>query len=379
MHHRILWCIKLKIMKEMKAYFNGRIFDGEKFLKNACILTINNKIVEIVDENNSPLDAERINLEGNILAPALIDLQIYGGNGYLFGEHPSVKALEATYNYCFSGGAAHFMPTVATHSEAVMFKAIDAVKKYWAQGGKGVLGLHLEGPYLNIKKRGAHIKECIKHDPPLKEVKKLLKRGEGVIKMMTIAPEVVSDEVIELLQNHGVVVSLGHSNATFVEAKRAFDKGIKVATHLFNAMSPFQHREMGVVGAIYDDERVTTSVVADGYHVDFQAIRISKTILKERIFLITDAVTTNEIGQYNHRLDGEKYVISDGTLSGSALTMLKAVQNCVQKVGIPLEESLRMGALYPAKVMGLDDQLGRIEKGFSADFIVFNESYDIQI
>jgi N-acetylglucosamine-6-phosphate deacetylase len=361
----------------MKAYFNGRIFDGEKFRENACILALNNKIVEIVDDNKIPLDAERINLQGNILAPTLIDLQIYGGNGHLFGEHPSVKALEATYNYCFSGGAAYFMPTVATHSESVMFKAIDAVKKYWAQGGKGVLGLHLEGPYLNIKKRGAHIKEFIKHDPSVSEVKKLLKRGEGVIKMMTIAPEVVSDEVIELLQNHGVVISLGHSNATFVEAKRAFDKGIKAATHLFNAMSPFQHREMGVVGAIYDDERVCTSVVADGYHVDFQAIRISKIILKERLFLITDAVAANDKGQYNHRLDGDKYVISDGTLSGSALTMLKAVQNCVEKVGISLEESLRMASLYPARVVGLDHQFGRIEKGFSADFVVFTEGYEL--
>jgi N-acetylglucosamine-6-phosphate deacetylase len=363
----------------MKAYFNGRIFDGEKFLKNACILTLNNKIVEIVDENKIPLDVERINLQGNTLAPSLIDLQIYGGNGYLFGEHPSVKALEATYNYCFSGGAAHFMPTVATNSEAVMFKAIDAVKKYWAQGGKGVLGLHLEGPYINIKKRGAHIKECVKHDPSVAEVKKLIKRGEGVIKMMTLAPEVVSDEVIELLQNNGIVLSLGHSNATFVEAKRAFDKGIKAATHLFNAMSPFQHREMGVVGAIYDDKRVCTSVVADGYHVDFQAIKISKTILEERLFLITDAVATNKKGKYDHRLEGDKYVISDGTLSGSALTMLKAVQNCVEKVGISLEESLRMASLYPAKIIGLDHQFGRIRQGFSADFVVFTEGYSILI
>ena len=348
----------------MKAYFNGRIFNGEKFLKDACILTVNNRIVEIVDENNSPINAERINLQGNILAPAFIDLQIYGGNGALFGEYPSVKALELTYNYCLSGGAAHFMPTVATHSEVVMFAAIDAVKAYWEQGGKGVLGLHLEGPYLNIVKRGAHLKQFIKHNPPLNDVKKLLNYGKGVIKMMTIAPEIVSDEVIELLQKNGVILSMGHSNATFVEAKNAIAKGINAATHLFNAMSPFQHRELGVVGAIYDDVNICTSIVADGYHVDFQAIKISKTILKERLFLITDAVTENLNGQYNHRLEGDKYVIADGTLSGSALTMLKAVQNCVEKVGISLEESLRMASLYPARIVHLEHQFGRIEKGF---------------
>jgi N-acetylglucosamine-6-phosphate deacetylase len=359
----------------MKAYFNGRIFDGEKFLKSACILTANNKIVEIVDENNIPIAAEKINLQGNTLAPAFIDLQIYGGNGHLFGEFPSVEALEATYNYCLSGGAHYFMPTVATHSEAVMYAAIDAVKSYGQQGGKGVLGLHLEGPYLNHKKRGAHLIEHIKEDPSVFEVEKLLKYGEGVIKMMTIAPEVVSDAVVDVLQKHGIVLSIGHSNATFKEANRAFSKGIKAATHLFNAMSPFQHREMGVVGAIYADKNVCTSVVADGYHVDFEAIRISKTILSERLFLITDAVTENQNGQYNHQLQGDKYVISDGTLSGSALTMLKAVQNCVEKIGIPLTESLRMAALYPARVVGLAHQLGRIEVGFQDDFIVFDEGY----
>ena len=361
----------------MKAYCNGRIFTGEKFVKNACILVNNNKIVGIVDKNNVPSDAEVIDLKKNIIAPAFIDLQIYGGNGALFGEHPSVKALEATYNYCLSGGAAHFMPTVATHSEKTMFDAIDAVKSYQNQGKKGVLGLHLEGPYLNAKKRGAHLKQFIREFPSLEEVEKLLNKGEGVIKMMTIAPEVVSDDVIELLQKHGVVLSLGHTNATFVEAKKAFEKGINLATHLFNAMSAFQHREMGVVGAIYSDKNVCTSVVADGYHVDFEAIRLSKKLLNERIFLITDAVAENKIGQYNHQLEGDKYVISDGTLSGSALTMLKAVQNCVEKIGIPLAESLRMASLYPAKAMNLDDKLGRIEVGFEADFAIFTEGYEL--
>jgi N-acetylglucosamine-6-phosphate deacetylase len=361
----------------MKAYLNGRIFDGKKFLKSACILTLNNKIVEIVDEKNCPIGAEKIDLQGKILAPAFIDLQIYGGNGALFGEFPTVKALEMTYNYCLSGGAAHFMPTVATHSEAVIFAAIDAVKAYWQQGGKGVLGLHLEGPFINAKKRGAHLIEFVREDPSVSDVKKLLKYGKGVVKMMTIAPEIVSDEVIELLQKNGVVLSIGHSNATFVEAKKAIAKGVHAATHLFNAMSPFQHRELGVVGAIYDDPNICTSVVADGYHVDFQAIRISKTILKERLFLITDAVTENLTGQYNHRLDGDKYVISDGTLSGSALTMLKAVQNCVEKVGISLEESLRMASLYPARVVHLDRQFGRIKKGFSADFVVFDDGFNM--
>ena len=359
----------------MKAYYNGQIFTGEKILSDKCVLTENNKIIGIISAEEIPDAAQKIDLKGRLIAPALIDLQIYGGNGHLFGEYPSVKALEATYQYCLAGGAAHFMPTVATNSEQIMLEAIQAVKDYWQQGEQGVLGLHLEGPFINMAKRGAHLIQFVENDLSiqLKMVEKLLEVGKDVIKIMTLAPEVVSDEVIELLQKHRVTISIGHTNATFEQANAAFQKGIHVATHLFNAMSPLQHRAPGVVGAIYDHKNVCTSVVADGHHVDFAVIRISKAVLKERIFLITDAVAENLEGAYSHRLDGDKYVIADGTLSGSALTMLQAVKNCVEKVGIPLEEALRMASLYPARVVGLDKHLGKIEVGFKADFIVLDE------
>ncbi len=361
----------------MKAYYNARLFDGEKWHKDACILTLNNRIVEIVDKKTLPSGINSINLNQKIVAPAFVDLQIYGGNGHLFGEYPSVLALKNTYDYCLAGGASRFLPTVATHSKSVMLAAIDAVKAYWEAGEEGVLGLHLEGPHINQAKRGAHLTQYIREFPSVAYVKSLLDYGEGVIKMMTLAPEVVGDKIIDLLQAKGVVVSIGHSNATFNEAKAAMKIGVNVATHLFNAMSPFQHRELGLVGAIYADKNICTSIVADGYHVDFEAIKISKTILQERLFLITDAVTQNPNGLYNHRLNGDKYVVADGTLSGSALTMLKAVQNCVEKVGIPLEESLKMASLYPAKVLGLDQTFGRFGKGFNNDFIIFDNNFKL--
>lgn len=364
----------------MKAYCNGRIFDGTSFLsQEKCVLVEKGKIIDIITKDNLPQDIEYIDLKGKILAPAFIDLQIYGGNDELFGEYPSVKALEATYQYCFSGGAAYFMPTVATNSDDIMYNAIQAVKDYWAKGGKGVLGLHLEGPYINIEKRGAHLKQFIKHTPSVSEVKKLLEIGKDVIKIITLAPEVVSDEVIQLIQEYGIHISMGHSNATYAQAKSAIAKGIHLATHLFNAMSPLQHRAPGVVGTIYDDENIMTSVVADGYHVDFPVIRVSHTILKERMFLITDAVTESRSGLYSHQLDGDKYIIADGTLSGSALTMAKAVKNCVEKVGIPLEEALKMASLYPAKAIGLDNKLGKISKGYNADFVILNGNIDVEM
>ncbi len=355
------------------AYHNGRIFTGDEIVENSCVLTEGNTILDIIEDSDIPSIASLIDLKGKLLAPTLIDLQIYGGNGEMFGEYPSVQNLENTYHYCLSGGAGYFMPTVATNSDKTMHDAIQAVKDYWQQGGKGVLGLHLEGPYINMEKRGAHLKQFIKNDPSVSDVKKLLDAGKDVIKMMTLAPEVVSDDVISLLQDYGVTISMGHTNATYEQAKLAVEKGIHAATHLFNAMSPLRHRAPGVVGAIFDDDKITTSVVADGHHVDFSVIGISKKVLLERMFLITDAVTENLNGLYSHRLQGDKYVIADGTLSGSALTMVKAVRNCVEKVGIPLEEALRMASVYPARVMGLDNRLGKIAKGYEANFILLDE------
>ncbi len=372
----------------MKVYHNGRIFTGTQILENQCVIVENNVITALVEPQNIPKEAERIDLEGHLLAPSFIDIQIYGGNGHLFGEFPSVEALKATYDYCVAGGATHFLPTVATNSETIMLAAIEAVRDYWAQGGKGVLGLHLEGPYINKVKRGAHLIEHIKEHPSVFEIKKWLDKGKDIVKIMTLAPEVCCDEVVNLLQQNGVLVSAGHTNATFEEATAAFDKGIHLATHLFNAMSPLQHRATGMVGAIFEHPKVQVSLVADGFHVDFAAIRIAKKVLGERLFLITDAVTENTVtprvmaqdalkGSYSHRLDGDKYVIADGTLSGSALTMLKCVQNCVEKAQIPLEEALRMASLYPAKAVGLAHQFGRIEKGFAADFVLLDNNLSI--
>jgi N-acetylglucosamine-6-phosphate deacetylase len=369
----------------MEVYYNGRIFTGDEILENQCVIVENGLINGLVTTETRPTNAKQIDLNGHLLVPALMDIQIYGGNGHLFGEFPSVEALAATYDYCRAGGATHFLPTVATNSESVMFAAIEAVRDYWAQGGKGVLGLHLEGPYMNVSKRGAHIQKFIKNDPSVSDIEKLISVGKGIVKIMTLAPEVCSVEVVDMLQANGIIVSAGHTNATFEQATASFDRHIGLATHLFNAMSPFGHRAMGVVGAIFAHPKVQVSVVADGFHVDFEAIKIAKKILGERMFCITDAVTENTYrrsrfnreGGYSHRLEGDKYVVADGTLSGSALTMLKCVQNCVEKVGLSLEESLRMASLYPARAIGLAHRFGRIAKGFEADFVLLDKNLNI--
>ena len=312
---------------------------------------------------------------GCMLVPAFIDMQIYGASGKLLAEYPEADSLFRLNEYCNKGGAAFCMPTVATNTMEVFHRCIDAVRDYWHQGGEGILGLQLEGPWINPVKRGAHIESLI-HSPTLKEAEDLLKYGEGVIKMITLAPEVCSQEVIDLVLSRGILVSAGHSNASYEVAIKSFSKGIKAVTHLYNAMSPLQHRAPGLVGAAMDDAGVMSSIIPDGHHVDYAAIRIAKQVMKERLFVITDAVTGTTSGHYPHVLVGDKYEAA-GILSGSALTMNKAVKNLVDHAGIELGEALRMCSLYPAKLAGMGDTMGRISAGYRSILTVLDKELTV--
>jgi N-acetylglucosamine-6-phosphate deacetylase len=194
--------------------------------------------------------------------------------------------------------------------------------------------------------------------------------------MITLAPEVCNQEVIDLVLSYGIVISAGHSNATYEQAKKSFGNGITTVTHLYNAMSPLQHRAPGLAGAAMDDKKVMASIIPDGHHVDYAAIRIAKQVMKERLYIITDAVTATDKGGYQHYLVGDKYE-AGGILSGSALTMNKSVQNLVKYCDIELGEALRMCSLYPAQVIGLEKELGKIEKGYDAKLVLLNEQNDV--
>lgn len=356
-------------------YSASKIFTGDQWLPNCAVITENGMIGDIVPVSSLSSDQKAIHFSDSILAPAFIDLQIYGAYGKLFAVYPETDSLNKLKEYCEQGGAAFCLPTVATNTKEVFYKCIDAVKEYWYKGGEGILGLHLEGPWINPVKRGAHIESLI-HTPEAGEVKELLNYGKGVIKMITIAPEICSQEIIDEILSHGIVVSAGHSNASYSEAKSSFTRGVTAVTHLFNAMSPLMHREPGLVGAVMDDEKISASIIPDGYHVDFAAIRIAKKIMKERLFVITDAVTETMEGNYQHHLSGDKYEAA-GILSGSALNMGKAVQNLVHFAGIETGETIRMASTYPARVLGLK-QLGKIEKGFRSRMVVLDEQLEVK-
>lgn len=358
----------------LKAFSAPKIFTGETWLEEHVMLVENDFIIDLLPATQAP-NLPVQSFTNCMIVPSFIDLQIYGGNGALLSVSPTADTLYKMYSYCKAGGAHYFLPTVATNTYPVFYNCINAVKAYWEQGGQGVLGLHIEGPWINKIKRGAHIEDYI-HSPSLQQVKQLLDYGKGVIKIITLAPEVCSLEVIKLIREYEVIISAGHSNATYAEATHAFNSGISLSTHLYNAMSPLQHREPGMVGAILNSPSAQASIIADGHHVDYAAISIAKKLMNERLFLITDAVAETSEGPYPHKLQGDKYV-SKGILSGSALTMAKAVKNCVIYASISLEEAIKMASVYPAEVVGLHHQIGFLKKGYKASFTVLHNALNV--
>ena len=340
-----------------------KIFTGSDWLHNCMLVVEEGRVVEIASFQGTPAH--------DILVPAFIDLQIYGAGGKLFSLFPEVSTLELLHQECLKGGAHFFLPTVATNSPSVISACIKAVRSYWDKGGKGCLGLHLEGPWLNPVKKGAHLEEFM-YSPTSIQVIELLKEGGDIIKMITLAPECCSAEIIEILKSHEIRISAGHTNANYAQAYAGFDQGIPLATHLFNAMTPFQHRSPGMVGAIFNHPLVMASIIPDGYHVDWPAIQVAKKIMQDRLFVITDAVTSTDQGPYPHFLANDRYE-ANGVLSGSALTMLKACNNLIDHVKLTKEEALRMCSLYPARAFGIDDRFGKLLPGYQASYLSVKE------
>ncbi|MBS1745210.1 MAG: N-acetylglucosamine-6-phosphate deacetylase [Bacteroidetes bacterium] len=361
-------------MSSSKIFIAEKIFTGKKMLHHHAIVTEGGLITGIQPEEEISAGKNVINYKDALIAPAFIDIQLYGADKRLLSVYPDTTTVKAIYDYSKAGGASHCMPTVATNTYEVIFKCIDAVKNYQDAGGQGVLGLHVEGPWISVAKRGAHNPDWI-FSPTVEQAKDLLEYGKGVIKMITVAPETVGREIVELIQSYNIIVSAGHSNATYEQAYASFEY-ITTVTHLYNAMSALQHRAPGFAGAVFDHSFVYSSIVPDGYHVSFPAIRIAKKIMGERLFAITDAVTETNAGYYQHIMDGDKY-ISNGILSGSALTMAKCFQNLNQHCGIEIEEALKMCSLYPARVMKMDDKLGLIEAGRKINLVVLNEQLHV--
>ncbi len=366
----------------MYALKNCQIFTSEEILNNKILVIEANMIARILDEediedlDNLFPEIQLIDLKGFNIAPALIDIQIYGGGGSLYNSKTTEETIHNTYLEIRKAGTTHFQITLSSTPLDKILESIAVAKSYLKNGGQGLAGLHLEGPFFSFPKRGAHVAEFIRK-PTDEELKTIIEACVGLPTYMTIAPEEFTDAQLDLLLQSDIKIAAGHSSATYQQAKYAFNKGIKRVTHLFNAMSAFQGREPGLVGATYDSE-AWASIIPDGIHVDFASVKISKKIMGKRLFIITDAVTNDVSGDYKFIHAGTHYTDTKGTLSGSALTMIQAVINCVEKVNIPLQEALRMASTYPAEVLALDHSLGHIKNGYQANMIIFDDSLNIK-
>jgi len=340
----------------MEKLIFERVFTGHQWLANQAISMDRGRVVAMQEEAGGIADG--------FLCPGFIDLQVYGGGGILFSNHQTTDSIQATFDEHAQKGTVAFQITLNCSPKSAMWQAIDACKAY---SGKGLVGLHLEGPFFNPIKRGAH-KESFVQEPTCAFVQEIIERTEGLPTYMTIAPEMFAPEVLSLLKNSAIMCSMGHSDATYAQAQNA---GITRITHLFNAMSQWQSRSLGLVGASFRSD-AWTSIIADGLHCDFESLRLAKQLKGERLFLITDAVTHDESGPYVFKKVGNRFTNDDGVLSGSALTMDEAIRNCVDHAGISREEAIRMATVYPAEVANLAD-LGSIESGKRACFVHFGD------
>lgn len=355
-------------IKNCKFFANGQQVAGQNILIEGA------EIIKISTEE-IPVGYEVVDANGSYLSPGFIDLQIYGSGKDLFSAYPTADTLRQMDLDLLSKGTTSFLACVATNTPEVVHESIAAAKAYRSEA-RGFLGLHLEGPYINAKRRGAHIEKYI-CKATLDEVKRLLEYADGTVKMMTIAAELQDDEVISYLLDNDIVLSLGHSDANFEQATAAYDMGFKTTTHLFNAMPSIHHRSPNLPAAVFSHPTAMASIIADGNHVDFEIVKMSYKLLKERMFLITDAVTSCNIGPYQHQLSGEKFITPDGTLSGSNITMLQAVQNCVTYCDIPLAEALNLATLNPARLMKLDTEMGNLKVGNKANLVLLSEKLDL--
>ena len=388
----------------MIYFINATIFTGDNWLTGASVSIANGRIQEIITtttEGNNETDTV-VDLDGDYLVPGLIDLQLYGGSQLFLNEQPVPNTVRHIYETHARNGTTTLLPTIHSTSLDVMQRAMAAVQTVRAENPFGVPGIHIEGPYFNPVKRGAHSAAYVR-TPAEGELETLFSTNADVIRILTLAPEMLTPDqlkTINTLKHPNTRLSLGHSNATYQQATDALNDGIPLATHLYNAMRGFESREPGVVGAVFDHPSVRASIIADGYHCDPATIRIAHKLLGDRLFLISDALFASAPGQEPPRPDftlGEfvvhyepdatgpgplrrtgpefgRYVNNEGKLAGSALTLIDCVRVCVEKVGLSLTDALRMATVIPAEVIGMSDQIGFIKPGYVGNVVRLNKA-----
>lgn len=356
----------------------AQFFDGENLLTDTAIGVAGNKIAAIVPASELP-SSVHVRHINKIVSPGFFDIQINGGGDVMFNSSPNKEGLSRIAAAHASTGTLHWLPTVITDGPDVLADACDAILETYGQFG--IVGIHIEGPHIAVERKGTHNSHWIRplDSNTLSHVSKL--REHNIPVLITIAPEMMKPGQVESLVKMGAVVSVGHSNATSAQTKRTLDEGAQLFTHLFNAMSQIENREPNVVGTAINSSQYC-SIIVDGIHVDLDIVGLATRArpVPDRMIIVTDAMATvggsdafvlygNEV----HLKDG-RLLNSEGSLAGAHTTILQEIFNMVHKVGIPLEDTLKMATRNPATLMGLGDSIGKLEVGMPDDVLIIEPS-----
>lgn len=363
------------------ALINGRVLTEAGLVEGLCVLIERGRIAAVLpgDDPRCARAGAVYDLGGNMLLPGFIDSQVNGGGGVLFNDAPSVEVIRQIAAAHRKFGTTGMLPTLISDDLDVVARAISAVQSALTAGVPGVLGIHIEGPFLNVERKGIHDPAKIRELDP--EAIGLLTSLRGGRTMVTLAPEMTTPDMIKRLVIAGVVVSAGHTNATYAQINPALRSGMTGFTHLFNAMSQLTGREPGVVGAALDDPDSWCGIIVDGEHTDPVVLRIAmRCKRRDRFMLVTDAMPSVGTDVKSFNLQGRQITVTgslcvdeDGRLAGSNVDMASCVRNAISMLELPLSEAVRMASLYPAQFLGLDHELGRIAPGYRANFVLADD------
>ncbi len=363
------------------------IFDGEFWVRDA-VLMVRDGLVEAVLERHEVAHGTSVTESGaGMLAPGFVDLQVNGGGGVMFNDRPSLESIETICKAHAQFGTTALLATLITDTREITAAAIAAAAEAARRRVPGFLGLHLEGPHLSMARKGAHDARLIRDMSEADQAALIEARKNLPVLLTTVAPESVSPQQIAALAGAGIVVSLGHSDATYDVAVAQTEAGATMVTHLFNAMSQMAGREPGLVGAALARPELFAGLIADGFHVAPASIGIALRAKRGpgRIFLVTDAMATIGTGMTSFRLNGRtirreggRLTLEDGTLAGADLDMISAVRFMHRTVGIELSEALRMASLYPAEAVGQAARLGRFVSGAAANIVALSANLDMR-
>ena len=366
------------------ALTHARVLTGAGWRDDLAVLLDGSRVEALLPLADPRLqDMPRQDLGGAMLLPGFIDVQVNGGGGALFNDAPTVETIRRIGAAHRRYGTTGFLPTLISDDLDVMRAALVAVEQALAEGVPGLLGIHLEGPYLALARKGVHDPKYF-HVPGSEELALLCAPHRG-IRLVTLAPEQLPLDSLRALVDAGVIVCAGHTAADYATTRAALDAGVRGFTHLFNAMTPLGSRAPGVVGAALDDPDSWCGIIVDGHHVHPASLRVAIAAkARGKMLLVTDAMPPVGADQPDFVLNGETIIVKDGicqtaqgVLAGSALDMATAVRNAAQMLGVSLDEAVRMASTYPADFLRLGATHGRIAAGCQADLVLMDDDYRV--